>query len=226
MSVIDPKDKKGMKNQYIRFIKDLAVERHLPDQDSLIMDFGCGSGNLSKSFASQKHRILGIDISGQQLILAAQGNDPKFSKFVQFDGDTIPMKDQSIKYIISLGVLNYMVNDELMLGSLKELYRVLAERGEMIATAQTRRVDKYYKNEDKLMRPEEDFERLFEQAGFIVEKKEYLRRSRFPLLYLVQFGLIPVSGFKTVSKIDSFFAKCFHRPYFNYVDTLFILRKN
>ena len=45
-SVIDPKDSKGFKNQYIASIRDQSIVNALDKDASLVLDFGCGTGGL------------------------------------------------------------------------------------------------------------------------------------------------------------------------------------
>jgi len=224
-NVIDSGDKKGIKNKYIRYIKDQAVKNILPDREISILDFGCGSGNLSKTFASHKYKILGIDISLQQLMLAVEDNIADHSLFIQYNGNHIPLKDDIMEFVTAMGVFNFILDDPSLLLSLQQINRILSDKGRLICTIHTKKYKKYYDSEKKVIRTEEDFLHIFLEAGFDVEKKEYIRKSHHPLIYLIRYGLIPVKIFNHLAQLDKYLASIFNKPLLGYVDTLLILKK-
>jgi len=225
MNVIDPTDKKGFKNTYIRSIKDRVVKDNLPAHQAQILDFGCGSGNLSKTFASEKYKITGIDISYEQLLLAVRDNNANHSLFIQYDGKRFPFKDQSIKCVTSIGVFNFILDDHVLLLNLQEIHRVLSDNGKLICTIHTRRNKKHYESQKKVIRTEKNFIQFFNDTGFNVEKKEYIRKSHHPLIYLIQYGLVPKKFLKYFAQFDQKLASIFHNPLLGYVDTLLALKK-
>lgn len=225
-SVIDPRDTLGWKNSYIAAIRDEAILNILSKDKSLkILDFGCGSGNLSKAIASTSFRIIGIDISFDLLKLATQQNNLQESSFLQYDGTTIPLKNQMIDYATTYVVLNHIIDDQRLSGALKEIHRVLGPHGKLICIEQTRKVGQLTDNGLKNQRSVEQFRSVFNLAGFRIEKIEFIRRARFPLIYAIRYGLISRNFFKSVAKLDKLYSSIFNKPRWSYVDTLFILSK-
>jgi 2-polyprenyl-3-methyl-5-hydroxy-6-metoxy-1,4-benzoquinol methylase len=85
-SVIDPNDTLGHKNAYIMGLRDRALLEVIrpQEQSHLILDFGCGSGNISRLLATYKQRVVGIDIAQNLLRYATQDTDG--CVFLRYDG--------------------------------------------------------------------------------------------------------------------------------------------
>ena len=225
-SVIDPNDTKGLKNLYIAQLRDHVFVRNLPTREIELLDFGCGSGNLSKSLASESRRITGIDISAELLNLAIQQNDSSFCKFVLYDGAEIPFESQSFDYVATYVVLNHIVDDGQLTETLRNVSRVLKDDGRALFIEQTRRKEKTTADGIKKQRSVADFTNIFDHAGFTVERIEHLRKARFLPIYLIRYGLIPKGFFPFIARLDRCFTRLFSSPITSYVDTLFVLKKH
>lgn len=225
-AVVDPNDKQGFKNRYIVGIRDNALLEFLPDGPIELLDFGCGTGNLSKSFASQQRRVTGIDISRELLDIAIDQNDPSFSRFLLYDGGELPLEPDSFHVATTYVVLNHITDDDELESALKNLHRVIKGAGRLICIEQTRRKSKLTYNGIKRQRSVRDFTDIFRRSGFQVDRIEHLRKGRFIGTYLVRYGLIPPRYYSSVAKVDRFFADLFPAPNFSYVDTLFVLKKS
>lgn len=98
----------------------------------VILDYGCGPGNDLVGFAlySNAKKIIGMDVSEKALSLAQKRLylhneiNPARVELVQISDESpkIPLKNSSIDYIYSGGVLHHTSN---MADILKELYRIL-----------------------------------------------------------------------------------------------------
>ncbi|MGI8527238.1 MAG: class I SAM-dependent methyltransferase [Pseudolabrys sp.] len=117
--------------------KRQLLRLHGPHTGKTILDYGCGPGNDLAGFAefSGAARIIGIDISERALRLArarvswhTQQRD--LVEFIKIrDGDTgIPLADQSVDYIQSLGVIHHTSRPDKIF---QELARVLKPGGEV-----------------------------------------------------------------------------------------------
>ncbi len=225
-SVIDPNDTKGLKNLYIAQLRDQVFVRNLPQSDFTLLDFGCGSGNLSKSLASENRKITGIDISPDLLNLAIQQNDPSLCEFVLYDGGDIPFENQSFDFVTTYVVLNHIVSDRQLITTLRNIGKTLKDNGRALFIEQTRNDASVTPDGIKKQRSVADFTQIFEDSGFLVDRVEHLRKARFLPIYLIRYGLIAKSLFPFVARLDRWFASTFSSPRFSYVDTLFVLRKN
>lgn len=224
-SVIDPNDRRGMKNLYISQLRDSVLMRALPARDFTLLDFGCGSGNLSKALASRERRITGIDITPELLQLAVQQNDPETCTFVHYDGGEMPFADATFDYAVTYVVLSHIVDDEHLVRSLADIRRTLKDSGEAMFIEQTRRTTTTTPDGIKKQRNVAGYLDLFRRAGFEVCRVEHVRKARFLPLYLIRYGLVPQALFPLVRRLDGFFATLFPAPRSSYVDSLFVLRK-
>ena len=225
-SVIDPNDRRGLKNLYIAQLRDQVFVRSLPKSDFNLLDFGCGSGNLSKSLASENVKITGIDISPELLDLAIQQNDPSFCKFVLYDGGDIPLDERSFDYVVSYVVLNHIVDDTQLGETLRNISKILKDEGRALFIEQTRKNTALTYGGIKNQRNVADFTDIFENSGFSVERVEHVRKARFFPIYLIRYGMVPKSFFPLLAGLDKWLANIFSSPRYSYVDTLFVLRKN
>lgn len=100
-------------------------------QDEIVLDYGCGPGSDLIGFLlySNARRVIGIDISKKALDYASRRialhNIPQSKVTLIQTSDsakTIPLPDNSVDYIYSLGVLHHASNpDDIM----AEFYRIL-----------------------------------------------------------------------------------------------------
>ena len=98
-------------------------------ENEIIVDYGCGPGNDLVHFIKTKaKKIIGIDISNKALIFAKHQlslyNIPIPVELIKINDDTItiPLKDNSVDYIICSGVLHHASQP---LSILKEFFRIL-----------------------------------------------------------------------------------------------------
>lgn len=225
-SVIDPNDTLGFKNRYIVDLRNSVFKKNLLLNKGVVVDLGCGTGNLSKLLANDTIKVIGIDISFDLLKFAVFQNNPKWTMFIQYDGNHLPLKNNSVNYVTTYVVLNHVKENNHLVELLKEIHRILADDGKLICIEQIRKFSKYIPEDFKHQRSETDFRNLFLQSGFKVEEMKFLRHGKFPLIYIIRLGLIPVKFFSIIAKIDKFFASIFNKPTFSYIDTLFVLIKS
>ncbi|RMD95949.1 MAG: class I SAM-dependent methyltransferase, partial [Calditrichaeota bacterium] len=96
-----------------------------------ILDFGCGNGAQTILLPETSH-VLAADIDRADL-LRLQGvlreNKIRHILPLQFDGDRLPVRSQSIDMAISFEVLEHVADEST---ALQELYRVLKPGGQLI----------------------------------------------------------------------------------------------
>ncbi len=119
-----------LKNDFI--YKWPILERLIPREPIRIVDFGCGNGMVLRNLRklTPKSNFIGIDISAAAIKQAHQKNtDVKF--FRVDDGDDIPLKSNSIDYILAGDVIEHVYDTESMF---KEFYRILKKNGQILIT--------------------------------------------------------------------------------------------
>jgi len=226
-SVIDPNDIKGYKNEYIAKIRDSNILKALIQPDNAhIVDFGCGTGNLSKTLVQNGFRVSGLDISQELLHLAKQQQDTNNKWDVyHYDGKHLPFEDNSIDAITTFSVLNYIHDNDDLLNTLKEFYRILKPSGQVIAIEQATNVTIISPDGSKKQREITEFIDKFKQSGLQLNYYKNIRRGHFPLLYAIRYGLVPKSFYNALIKLETIIGHISKKPIFDYADILFSLKK-
>lgn len=77
-----------------------------PDKH-ILLDFGCGNGRMSRTFAAQGWTVLGGDICFEMLQSARRLGWPERGATFQIDGTSIPLADESVDAVFVCAVLKY-----------------------------------------------------------------------------------------------------------------------
>jgi 2-polyprenyl-3-methyl-5-hydroxy-6-metoxy-1,4-benzoquinol methylase len=170
-----------------------TARRHIP-HESIILDFGCGTGELSKKLSEIGFKVHGIDISSE-MITTAKSNIPFADRltFQQGDISTLAGTNEKFDAIVSSSVLEYIPDTRNVLGIMRAAIR---ERGILIATLP---------NSESTVRK---VERLLRSNVFWLHHLPWTRRIKMYLSYiensrqhfsLREFqGLAEDSGFRVV----------------------------
>ena len=117
-------------SQYLFHEELMPFQGHDGD---VILDYGCGPGNDLVGFVeySKPRFLIGLDISPSALAAAKQrlafhGHGPTKLIQIQEESVRLPLKDRSVDFIHSSGVLHHISNIEGVLG---EFHRVLKPEG-------------------------------------------------------------------------------------------------
>ena len=109
------------------------VMQHLDlSADHRILDFGCGTGWLSRVLATMGLDVVGVDVSENALRLGREfiARDPLADTlkidFRLFDSFTLPLEDGSVDRIVSFDAFHHVLDQE---GTLREMARVLRPGG-------------------------------------------------------------------------------------------------
>lgn len=224
-AVIDPKDSRGYKNRYIIDLRDRAILDALSDipKPARVLDFGCGSGNLSRRLAENGYQPVGVDISFELLRYTHRSGQNHL--FVQYDSERLPFSSNCFDACVTFWVLNYLPDTDLFRKVLDEIYRVIRPGGLLVAIEQTGRKRRFKSYEMKVQRPAQEFLHLLAASGFRNRQYHIVRRGHFPLTYLIRYGLIPYTFFPKIGKMEAFLGELFREPRFDYADTIFVAEK-
>lgn len=103
-------------------IKFLTIKELNPQQDTMLLDLCCGTGDYTKIISKfyPKVKIIGLDFSSKMLKIAKLKN-PK-GTFMQGDCTNLPFRNNEFNYVtMSFGLRNIQDRQAV----LKEIYRVL-----------------------------------------------------------------------------------------------------
>src|SRR5262245_28618057 len=89
-AVIDPGDRRGLKNLYIDLLQKMVLSEVLGIRGTVLLDFGCGSGRLFALTVGLAKYVVGLDISQKMLAYARQSARPGRCELVLFDGTNLP----------------------------------------------------------------------------------------------------------------------------------------
>jgi SAM-dependent methyltransferase len=99
------------------------------------LEFGCGFGRLSPTFASLSARHVAVDINAEALAIARTAY-PDLS-FQLVDGDHVPFPDNAFELVVTWTVLQHVPPGKIA-GTIAEIRRVLAPGGVVLLCEETR----------------------------------------------------------------------------------------
>jgi SAM-dependent methyltransferase len=134
-AVLDPGDSIGTKNALIDRIHKFAVGRALGSLEGRqVLDFGCGTGRLTRFVAERGADAVGVDAT-PEMIDAARSLSPEL-RFERIDGATLPVPDGAFDVVLTAYVLQYYVGGRGLDGLVAEFARVLRSGGTLVAIEQ------------------------------------------------------------------------------------------
>ena len=129
---------KERRNRWVNPYEDVtSFFKKIPSQDHpLVLDLGSGTGRHLRYLEKLSFRPVGMDISGNGLLISQKSLQKNWYPFrlVQADmSDSLPFADECFDYIISIHVIFHNPRKAVE-NTLKEIYRVLKPNGEAIVT--------------------------------------------------------------------------------------------
>lgn len=175
-SVIDPADSSGSKNRYIDLVQKTALERHFHvDSQDVVLDFGCGVGRFTDWLEARAATVIGIDAAPEMVDAARRLHPASRCHWLTLSGERLPLEDASIDRILSVWVLQHVLDDARLASLISEFERVLKPRGaialiEQVVPGHRTSVSGYIEQ-----RPAHSYEDAFGAAGFHIERSQPVR---------------------------------------------------
>ena len=157
------------------------------DNNSRILDIGCGTGQTAAYLANEYSAIVtGIDIHPIMIEKAKKRMKKEHLpvEILQCSIENVPLQEDTFDFVLSESVLSFVDKPT----ALSEIYRLLKDDGQLIAieftinkpleTAIANKIKQFYGFESLLM--EQDWIRYFKQAGFTtiqIEQKQPLDKN-------------------------------------------------
>lgn len=216
-AVLDHKDLRGHKNRYIDTVQRLALAEWIPS-GPLALDLGCGTGRLTRWLAGRTERVVGVEIS-HGMLRAARGHASEREFFAHFDGARLPFRDGAFPLVLSVGVFQDLPDDARYQALAREVARCLGAGSRFFLLDQVSDSDRWP------WRDAASVERLCAAAGLALVRKRIVRKGRWPLLYLIRYGLLPRPLHEAVARLELRLRAGRPRAVSYYVDCLFEFRK-
>lgn len=105
-----------VEDRYEQFLLETETDRNEVNQ-KIVMDAGCGNGDLTKFISRNAKMALGIDLSNS-VFLAEKNREDKNVCFIKGDLQAPPVADESIDIIVSNGVIHHTPNTKNTFNSL------------------------------------------------------------------------------------------------------------
>ena len=157
------------------------------DNNSRILDIGCGTGQTAAYLANEYSAIVtGIDIHPIMIEKAKKRMKKEHLpvEILQCSIENVPLQEDTFDFVLSESVLSFVDKPT----ALSEIFRLLKDDGQLIAieftinkpleTAIANKIKQFYGFESLLM--EQDWIRYFKQAGFTtiqIEQKQPLDKN-------------------------------------------------
>ena len=226
-SVIDPNDLRGFKNRYISLLRNASILEavRIGSDSGIVLDFGCGTGGLSKALVDSGHAVVGVDISMGLLRRVAERQIGGSNLFVRYDGFRLPLANESITSAVTWVVLNYLIEEAELRMALNEIHRVLRPGGRLVAIEQVRSRQTLDLTNWQCRRTLVEFTALFESAGFVVANPTIVRYGRFPTTFAVRLGWVAERFFPRLRAMERWVGRQIGLLPWDYSEARFILTK-
>ena len=140
-SVIDPKDKSGLKAAYMKIVHEGAIKSFIKEikPGEKVLDFGCGTGRILEYDLFLNADYYGVDISSGMIKNARQKweNRPHTNLYV-YNGTLLPFEHETFDYVISTWVFQHIVEDNKLEELITELAKLHRPKGALLFIEQIR----------------------------------------------------------------------------------------
>lgn len=117
----------GFKESGKREYKEIVKNDPLIVKSGVALDLGCGVGRMTEFFLEDFSEVYGIDISKNMVDKAKERVSNV--KFLETDGQSIPLKNDSLDFVLSHAVFHHMPSLEIIEKNLSEIWRCLRNKG-------------------------------------------------------------------------------------------------
>jgi SAM-dependent methyltransferase len=215
-NVADPHDRHGFKSFYIETLHAHALRVYVGRRRGVALDVGCGYGRMVSLLRELGFEIYGIEPSLQ--VLHATPDMSSFAGLCNAAMPHIPFRNATFDLVCLFGVAR-MVH---LLGKAdvcKVLPALVRPGGRLVVIDNLRKYDPRYL-------PETWFDETFARDGLRPILKVPIRASRWPIIYLIRYGLIPRCWFDAIASWElRRMGRKKRVPRFSYYNYLFVYEK-
>ncbi len=199
-AVIDPGDR-GTKNLYVDLVHRQALADASPGKGvSIVLDFGCGIGRLTSWLASRVGSAVGVDTTLEMIEAAEARIQDDRVTFMHMPDKTIPIKRGAVDAVVSVFVLQHILDDQVLAQNGEEIARVLRSGGRLAIIEQVARVrditEGYVAH-----RTTDAYREVLTRAGFVLLSSRAIRSPK-GWIYRVLSRRLPTPLVKLIAKVS------------------------
>lgn len=216
-NLADPNDGKGYKSAYIQKLQEHAIQKYVSrGTGGLALDLGCGFGRMGAVLNGLNYDLLGLDPSMR--VLRSGINRECYLGLCNGALPDMPFRDETFDLVCLLGVARmvHLLGRADICGAAAKLVK---PGGRLVVIDNLRKDDARYL-------PEEWFDQAFCGDGLRRVRKVAIRASRWPIIYLIRYGLVSERWFDAIAQWELWWMSrktCV--PRFSYFNYLFIYER-
>ncbi len=181
----------------MRFLCKRMVDRYCKERDgALILDIGCGTGELTHELDKNMPGVIGADMSSEAVEFCRKR---AVSTLVMTKAEATGFKGGSFSAVIAFCLMEHISDDALFLA---EMHRILKPGGHLIIV--TSAFQFLWSKHDEIAHHKRRYrlsviKRLLKERGFRIRKATYINSAVFPAVLVIRivqrlFGLGPKSN--------------------------------
>jgi len=94
-------------SQIATYVMNFLEKQKVPSKPQLMLDIGCGSGQATQVFQPFFERIIGFDVSPEQIYQATKQNKHKNIEFLQGSATNLPVEDGSVDLMVAATAVHW-----------------------------------------------------------------------------------------------------------------------
>lgn len=216
INLADPHDHLGLKTSYISIVQKKALLEYLENINGNALDIGCGYGRMAAVLNELGLHVTGVEPS-LRVLETAKELYPQ-NRWLSGQLPELPVEEKSFDLVCLFNVtrvLHLMNQTDIAISAAN----YLSQKGKLVIIDNIKKNDRNYISEDW-------FENSFKKHNLRLTHKIPIRSSRWPLIYLIRYGLIPEKYFEKIASWELKRMKNKTKiPRFSYYNYLFIYEK-
>lgn len=188
------------RNRILEILNGISVE------GKRILDFGCGDGYYSRYLKKRGAEVIGVDISSGMVNLAKENakKDDLEIPFYKMEGEHLEFEDNSFDIVLTVAVLQHIINESILNHLVSEVSRVLVGGGEVIIFERV--ATPMRKGSTWIKRDADEYIDIFKVANLILDSHFIISSPFYDLMslpYKLVRGILSIPNNNKIERIYS-----------------------